>query len=116
MSERRCGGIVLVQMVEGKRRAGTVAQQPFPPGALGTLDAYRGIEREAAAMVPPGHLLRVTMLEQAAPHKGAQHLLAHPRLDLAHRSRIEPERGVKDDPGRPAVVPVDSNTPSRMQQ
>ena len=43
------------RMVESERPAGTVAQQPFPTRALGTLDAHRGVEREAAARVPPAH-------------------------------------------------------------
>ena len=94
-------GIVLVQMFQGKGRPGAVAQQPFQASPVATLDAHRGVEREAAAMVPAAHLMRIILIEQAAPHAGAQHLLAHPRLDLANGSRLQPERGVKDDPGRP---------------
>ena len=51
-------------------------------------------------MVPPAHRRRRTLVEPAAPHEGAQHLLAHPRLHLADSGRLVPARGVKDDPGR----------------
>ena len=94
-------GVVLLPMFQSKGRARTVAQQPFQARLVGTLDTYRGVDREPAAMVPPAHCGSVTLVEQAAPHAGAQHLLPHPRLDLAHSGRIQPERGVKDDPGRP---------------
>ena len=94
-------GIVFLQMFQSERRAGAVAQQPFQTRPVGTLDAHQGVEREAAAMVPPAHLIGLPLLEQAAPHAGAQHLLTHPCLHWVHSGRIEPERGVKDDPGRP---------------
>ena len=77
-------GIVFVPMFQSESRAGAVAQQPFPTHPVGTIDAPRGVEREAAAMVPPAHRIGIPWLEPAAPHEGAQHLLAHPWARMPH--------------------------------
>ena len=66
-------GVVLVQMIEGERRAGAVAQQPFPTRPVGAFDAHRGVEREAAAVRPAAHPVSSILLEQAATDEGAQH-------------------------------------------
>jgi len=82
-------GVVLVQMLEGERRAGTVAQQPFAPGPVGAFDAHRGVEREAAAVCPATHLVTSALLEQAAADAGAQHTPAHVGLHLEHSGRSQ---------------------------
>ena len=88
-------------MVEGERRAGAVAQQPFAPGQAGACDAHRRIEREAAAMVPAAHRVSITLLEQAAAHEGAQHPPAHPGLHRGQRGRSQPGGFVKHHPRGP---------------
>ena len=95
-------GVVLVQMLEGERRAGAVAQQPFPPGPVGALDAHRGVEREAAAVVPAAHLVTSTLLEQAAADAGAQHPLAHLGLHRGQQ-RPHPARRRRETPPRRPV-------------
>jgi len=47
------------QPAQGERRPGAIAQQPLAPGAVGSLDAHRAIDGEAAAVFPLRHRLRV---------------------------------------------------------
>jgi hypothetical protein len=62
----RCGGIVaeafepeLMQLLQSERWAGAITQQALAPGAVGSLDAHRGVDRETAAMRPLRHRLGV---------------------------------------------------------
>ena len=64
---------------EGRSRA--IAQQPLQPGAIAALDAHRGIQREAPAVVPAGHVARIGRVESAGAGESAQHASAHLLLD-----------------------------------
>jgi hypothetical protein len=63
--------VELAQPVQGGRWPGTVPQQPLAPGAVGGLDAHRGVDGEAAAMLPLPHRLRAIGWQQAAAHEHA---------------------------------------------
>ena len=82
-------GIALVQIFEGERRTGTVAQQTFEPNPVGALDAHRAIHREAAVVCPGAHLGGVIFVDQAAPDEGAQNTGSHARLYIGKRRRVE---------------------------
>jgi len=90
--------VALAQPVQGERWAGAVAQQPQAPGAVGGLDAHRGVDGEAAAMLPLPHRLRVIVRQQAAAHEHAQQAPAHLCLHLGDGVGLEPGGGMENDP------------------
>ena len=96
-------GINCVQPVEGERWPGAVAQQALTSGTVSGRDAYRGVDGEAAAMLPLPHRLRVIARQQAAAHEHAQHPPAHLRLHLGDGGGIEAGGGMEDDPARGGV-------------
>ncbi len=61
-------------------------QQAFEAGTVSGFDAHTGIEREATAVFPLTHGLRVLVVEQAAPGQRAQQTAAHPGLYFAQRA------------------------------
>jgi len=73
-------GIELLQALGGERSAGAIAQQPFQPAPVVGGDAYRGVQGEPAAVVPPRHLLAVVFVDQPAPNKCAQDATTNPTL------------------------------------
>ena len=75
----------LLEPLQRKRRAGAIAQQPFQPGAVGAFDAHRGIQGEAPAVVPAGHVARIGWVERTGAGEPAQHASAHL---LLHRGEV----------------------------
>jgi len=76
-------GIDFTQVLQRKGRTGAVAQQPFQSVALVSLDAHLGIDREAAAVFPRGHHLRIVRRQQAAPLDGPQQPSPYGGLNLS---------------------------------
>ena len=60
--------------------------------------------REAAAVVPPAHVRRSTLVEEAGADIGAQHAPPHPRMHYGHGGRIQRGRGVKNHTCRGVVA------------
>lgn len=65
-------GIDFTQSLQRKGRPGAIPQQAFQALPVRRLDAHAGIEREAPAVIPGAHGLRVFPLEQTAPGQRAQ--------------------------------------------
>ena len=61
-------GIEFAQPVQGKRRAGAVAQQPLTSGTVSGLDAHRRINGKAPTEVPSRHCPRVIGRQRTAPY------------------------------------------------
>ena len=55
----------LLEPLQREERPSTVAQQPFQTGPVQAFDSDRGIQREAPAVVPTGHVLRIGRVESA---------------------------------------------------
>ena len=65
-------GIEFAQPIQGERWARAITQQPLAPGAVGGLDAHRGVDGEAAAVLPLPHRLRIIARQQPTAHEHAQ--------------------------------------------
>ena len=63
-----------------RRAAAIDPKQPLQPGSVGSLDSHRGIDREAAAVVPSRHLLRIILIEIALAEEPAKDPLPNSRL------------------------------------
>jgi hypothetical protein len=66
----------LLQPLQRKEPAGTVAQPAFQPGAVVAFHARRGIQREALTVVPAHHVPRIGLVELAGAGESAQHASA----------------------------------------
>jgi len=60
-------GVEFTQPFQRKGGPGAIPQQTFQAIAFVGLDAYLCIDREAAAVFPLGHHLRIVRRQQAAP-------------------------------------------------
>ena len=72
--------LVVTDLLEALQREGrpsTVAEQPFQAGAVRAFDSDRGIQREAPAVVPAGHVARIGVIQMAGTGEPAQHPSAH---------------------------------------
>lgn len=80
------------------QKTDTVAQLPFEPDPVGTLDAHQAIHREAAVVRwrPRRILLASSLPCQVACHEGAHDTSSHARLHLGNR-RIKFEDGTEAD-------------------
>ena len=58
-------------------------------------DAHRGIQREAAAVLPPEHLIARVCLQQPPTHEGLEHSAAHLLLHLQDGRLAQLRDGVK---------------------
>ena len=75
--------------------AGAIPQQTFQTIALVGLDVYLCIDREAAAVFPLGHHMRIVCRQQPAPQGRAQQSSLHGDLNLADCRRIQTAGWVK---------------------
>ena len=96
-------GIALVQMLQRERRTGTVAQQPFESGPVGTLDAHRAIDRKTAVVRPSAHLGCIIAVDQAALGEGAQGTGSH--AGKRRRVKFVGTGGMESDARR--IIPCD---------
>ena len=92
--------IALVQMLQRERRMGTVAQQTFEADPVGTLDAHRAIDREAAVVRPGAHLGGLIFVDQAAPDEATQDTGSHAGRYVGKRRRVKFQGGMKADARR----------------
>lgn len=61
-----------VEPFEGKRRPGTIADQPFQAGPVGSFDTDAGVEAEPTTVIPVEHALGIVGLKEAVTAKVAQ--------------------------------------------
>jgi hypothetical protein len=54
-----------VEPVESEGRSGTIPNESFQPGAVGSLDTDAGVEAEPATVIPGQHVLGVVGLQEA---------------------------------------------------
>jgi hypothetical protein len=87
-----------------ERRAGAVAQQPFQTRAVVAFDAHRGVQGEAAVVLPGAHVLGIVRLEETASHEQTQDAAANGGLHSGDRRRVH-RRGFEEGDGRIVLRP-----------
>ena len=107
--------VKFVQPVQGERWPGAIAQQALTSGTVSGLDAHRGVDREAAAVFPCRHHLRVLCRQQAAPHEPAQQPPAHRLLHLRDGVGIEVAGGMEDHSARGGLEHTVDDDTVKMQ-
>jgi len=118
-------GVDFAQPFQRKGGPGAIPQQTFQTAALVGLDAYLCIDREAAAVLPLGHHLRVLRRQEAAPQGRVQQSSAHGGLNLPDRGHIlrptaflaaipTPTRGLPRRPRNTSALRRRRVSPSRL--
>jgi hypothetical protein len=62
-----------LEALQGERGPRTIAQQPFPAGTVGAMNAHSGIETEPAGRVPAEHVFHRGLVQEAATLEETEH-------------------------------------------